>query len=97
MPEIARHLRLTGRVQDVFYRVWAQGQARELGVSGWIRNCADGSIEAHLGGEEDAVTRMIERMRGGPSDARIDEFIVEDAEIESLGRFEVRTNRRTGP
>lgn len=87
---IGRHLRVTGLVQGVFYRVWAQGQARELGVSGWIRNCKDGSVEAHLTGEEDCVTRMIERMRRGPSNARVDDLVVEESEPESRGRFEVR-------
>ena len=90
MAKVARNVRLTGRVQGVFFRAWAQGQARELGVSGWIRNCPDGSVEAHLGGEEDAVARMVERMRRGPSNARIKEFAVEDVKPENLGRFEVR-------
>jgi acylphosphatase len=90
MAEVARHVRITGRVQGVFFRAWAQGHARELGVSGWIRNCPDGSVEAHLGGDEEAVARMIERMRRGPSNARIDDFAVEDAELEDLGRFQVR-------
>lgn len=87
---VARSVRVTGRVQGVFFRAWAQAQARELGVSGWIRNCPDGSVEAHLGGEEDCVERMIERMRRGPSNARVDEISVEDAPVEDLGRFEVR-------
>ena len=90
MAEIARHVRVTGRVQGVFYRAWAQGQARELGVSGWIRNCPDGSVEAHLGGEENCVDRMIERMWKGPSNANVDDLLVEDAEAEDLGRFELR-------
>ena len=90
MAEVARHVRLTGRVQGVFFRAWAQGHARELGVSGWIRNCPDGSLEAHLGGDENAVARMVERMRQGPSNARIDDFAIEDAEPEELGRFQVR-------
>ncbi|MES2137291.1 MAG: acylphosphatase [Pseudomonadota bacterium] len=90
MADIARRVRLTGLVQGVFYRVWAQGQARELGISGWIRNCADGSVEVHLGGDENAVDRMIERMRRGPANARVDELTVEDAEGETPGRFEVR-------
>jgi acylphosphatase len=77
-------------VQGVFYRAWAQGQARELGVSGWISNCPDGAVEAHLAGEEKAVLRMIERLRQGPSNARVDEVSVEDAEPGNLGRFEVR-------
>jgi len=90
MGDIARHVRVTGRVQGVFYRAWAQGQARELGVSGWIRNCPDGSVEAHLGGEEHCVERMIERMRQGPSNAQVEELSVEDAVAESPGRFELR-------
>ena len=87
---IGRHVRVTGHVQGVFYRVWTQGQARELGVSGWVRNLPDGFVEAHLSGEEDNVLRMIERMRQGPSNARVDEVIVEDEEPGEAGRFEVR-------
>jgi acylphosphatase len=87
---VGRHISLSGNVLGVFYRVWAQGQARELGVSGWIRNRPDGSVEAHLAGDESAVTRMIERMRRGPSNARVEEFAVEEEAPESLGRFEVR-------
>jgi acylphosphatase len=90
MTEIARHVRVTGRVQGVFYRAWAQGQARELGVSGWIRNCPDGSVEAHLGGDEHCVARMIERMERGPSNAQVEHIEVEDAAAENLGRFELR-------
>ena len=87
---IARHVRVTGQVQGVFFRAWAQGHARELGVSGWIRNCADGTVEAHVEGDESAVTRMIDRMRSGPSNARVEDVTFEDVEPEGEGRFEVR-------
>ena len=90
MADVGRHLRLTGHVQGVFFRAWAHGEARELGVSGWIRNCPDGSVEAHLSGDENAVERMVARMRRGPSNARIDDIIVEEVPPESPGRFEVR-------
>jgi acylphosphatase len=90
MGEIARHVRVTGHVQGVFYRAWAQGQARELAVSGWIRNCPDGAVEAHLQGAQEAVERMIERMRSGPSNARVDDVDVEQAAAEPTGRFELR-------
>jgi acylphosphatase len=88
--QISRHVRVTGLVQGVFFRAWTQGQARELGISGWVRNCPDGSVEAHLSGEEQAVERMIQRMQSGPSNARVQELTVEDAEPISSGRFEVR-------
>ena len=97
MSIVARSVLVTGRVQGVFVRAWTQGQARELGISGWIRNCPDGSVEAHLVGDEDAVARMVERMRHGPSDARVDVLTVEEAEPETTGRFELRTSPRTGP
>jgi acylphosphatase len=90
MAEVARHVRLTGHVQGVFYRAWAQGQARELAISGWIRNCPDGAVEAHLQGEDGNVRRMIDRMRNGPSNARVDDMEIEDAAPESTGRFELR-------
>jgi acylphosphatase len=90
MAEVGRHLRITGQVQGVFFRAWAQGEARELNVSGWIRNCPDGSVEAHLAGDEDRVERMVERMRRGPSNARIAEVTVEEVPPEALGRFQVR-------
>ena len=90
MAQVARHIRVTGRVQGVFFRAWAQGEARELGVSGWIRNCPEGTVEAHLEGEADDVARMIERMRHGPSNAQVDELSAEEAPFEGLGRFELR-------
>jgi acylphosphatase len=90
MAEVARHVRVTGHVQGVFYRAWAQGQARELAISGWIRNCLDGSVEAHLQGEAGNVDRMIDRMRRGPSNARVDDVAVADAEPSEPGRFELR-------
>jgi acylphosphatase len=87
---IGRRVRVTGRVQGVFFRAWAQGEARELGVSGWIRNCADGSVEAHLDGEADDVARMIKRMRRGPSNAQVEDVSVEEAAPEEVGRFVLR-------
>jgi acylphosphatase len=87
---IARRLHLTGLVQGVFFRAWTRDEARRLRVHGWVRNCDDGMVEAHLEGEESAVSRLIERMRGGSPGARVDNIEVEDAALENLDRFEVR-------
>ena len=90
MAEIARHVRVSGHVQGVFYRAWCQAQARELAISGWVRNCPDGCVEAHVQGEEGDVSRMIERMRAGPANARVDDVDVESAALDGGSRFELR-------
>ncbi|WP_314714996.1 acylphosphatase, partial [Sphingobium yanoikuyae] len=46
MPPVARHLMILGRVQGVFYRNWTVDAARGLGLTGWVRNRMDGSVEA---------------------------------------------------
>jgi acylphosphatase len=87
---IARRLVITGLVQGVFFRAWARDEARSLGVSGWVRNCADGSVEAHVEGEEDAVDECIDLMREGPPGARVDSIDCEETDPEGLSDFEVR-------
>ena len=87
---VARKLRVTGTVQGVFYRAWTRDQARDLGLTGWVRNCPDGSVEAHLEGNENAVTQMVKRMRQGPPAAQVEDVEVRETEPEGLGRFEVR-------
>lgn len=88
---VARKVRLYGRVQGVFFRQWAVHQARDLGVSGWIRNLPDGSVEAHVAGDEGKVSQMIERLRQGPSGARVDDLAVDMTEPEEIDGFSVRT------
>ncbi len=91
MVEPARRVRVTGRVQGVFFRAWTQQQARELGVRGWVRNSGDGSVEAHLEGDEAAVKALMQRLWQGPPAAKVDN--VEAAETESDGSdgFQVLT------
>jgi acylphosphatase len=73
MSELRRCLRLhiRGRVQGVWFRGATQEQARLLGIDGWVRNCADGSVEALLEGPAAAVDRMAAWCGHGPSQARV--------------------------
>ena len=87
---IARKVRIYGRVQGVFFRQWAVNQARSLSVSGWVRNCPDGTVEAHVIGEEDAVAKMIAAMRQGPSQARVEDLTIDVVEPEEISGFSVR-------
>jgi len=68
---------VTGRVQGVFFRAWTQQQARELRVNGWVRNAHDGSVEAHLEGDEVAVKALIQQLWQGPPSARVESVACE--------------------
>lgn len=68
---------ITGRVQGVFYRAWTEKQARGLGLSGWVRNRPDGSVEAVFHGPEDAVNEMLRRCHEGPPAARVEQVTAE--------------------
>ena len=65
------HVRITGRVQGVCYRAWTMDEARSLGLSGWVRNCSDGAVEAVFEGNDELVQRMIQMCHDGPPLARV--------------------------
>jgi acylphosphatase len=80
---IAKRLVITGRVQGVGYRAWMTEKARALGLSGWVRNRADGAVEALVAGDVAAVEEMSRACRRGPrlaEVARIDEELAEPPE-----------------
>ena len=77
-------LTVTGRVQGVGYRDWVMGMAERLGLSGWVRNRIDGSVEAVIVGDDAAVGRMIEACRRGPTAARVDAVDVEPLDLDVL-------------
>jgi acylphosphatase len=85
-------LRIHGRVQGVFYRGWSVTTARALGLSGWVRNRSDGSVEMLIAGEADAVRAMIARCREGPPAARVDRIDVADEAEEPPAGFEERNS-----
>jgi acylphosphatase len=68
---VTRKIRVKGRVQGVGFRAALRHEARKLGVSGWVRNRADGSVEAVLAGPPDAVDEMTALCHQGPSVARV--------------------------
>lgn len=88
---MARHLVITGRVQGVGYRASFEARARALGLSGWVRNRIDGSVEAAICGEAQAVDDMIAWARRGPAPARVDHVAIDDIDEQAVpaGRFDV--------
>jgi acylphosphatase len=83
MERVAVHLRISGRVQGVGYRWWACGEARRLGLAGWVRNRRDGSVEVLATGPGPAVEELIALCRRGPAGAQV--TAVESSEAEDPG------------
>ena len=85
------HLIIAGRVQGVFYRATTQEQARGLGLTGWVRNCPDGTVEAVAEGPADTVDLFVEWCHQGPPAARVAQVVESPlAPIGSESDFSVR-------
>ena len=83
------HVVVHGEVQGVGYRYTARGVAGRLGVTGWIRNRWDGTVEAHVQGPADRVAAMLAWMADGPPGARVDGCRVTDIPVENAEGFRV--------
>ena len=70
------HLKITGRVQGVYFRASTRQQAQKLGLTGWVMNCPDGSVEAIAEGVEPRLEELIAWCRQGPEGARVAEVVV---------------------
>ncbi|MBX3270862.1 MAG: acylphosphatase [Sandaracinaceae bacterium] len=66
------HLVVRGRVQGVYFRASAQREARQLGLTGWVKNRTDGAVELVAEGEEDQVKDLLAWAQSGPATARVD-------------------------
>ncbi len=86
----AVRLRITGRVQGVGYRAWAMQTAARLGVCGWVRNRADGTVETLVIGDNLAVAAMIDACRKGPQAAVVGNVAVSEADDDGSTDFTVR-------
>lgn len=84
------HLRIEGRVQGVGYRAFVEREAARLGLSGWVRNRHDGSVEAVLQGEPAAVDAMIGQCRSGPRASRVERVEIVGEGVGAFDGFDVR-------
>jgi len=88
-----RRIRITGRVQGVGFRYAMRDEAARLGVTGWVRNRRDGSVEALAHGEARALEALIAWARSGPPGALVVELLQEpapDVEVKGCAGFELR-------
>ena len=85
-------LKISGRVQAVGFRAFIADEAERRGLSGWVRNRRDGSVEALLAGEEAIVDEMAETCRRGPRGSRVEDLAIEaasESDLTSHSGFEI--------
>jgi len=90
MSTSARHGLISGRVQGVYYRESTRQEAERLGVTGWVRNLADGRVECHLEGSAEALARLEAWLWQGPAAARVTRVELEAVASAGFTDFQVR-------
>ena len=85
---MVKHLRIHGQVQGVFFRETMRRQAEKFGVTGWVRNCSDLSVEAMVEGTPEAVDALIAWAHHGPDTAQVERVEVGKGEG-NFARFEI--------
>lgn len=82
---------IDGEVQGVCFRIYAMQTAQRLGVTGWIRNLHDGSVEAMAEGEEGILSQFVEWCRHGPPYAHVSRIIEEYSQAgEEFSGFDIK-------
>lgn len=89
MP-VTRKVRFYGRVQGVYFRRRTQQAAYDIGVSGWVRNLTDGSVEAEISGEKENVDRLVRYCVERLPVARVDRVETSDIDYIEHKGFEIR-------
>ena len=88
---VRAHLVVLGRVQGVWYRGSMQQEAQRRNIAGWVRNRADGSVEAEVEGEQSAVEALVAWARRGPRGAAVTDVVVTWSEPSGAwSSFEIR-------
>jgi acylphosphatase len=85
---VAKHLTISGRVQGVGYRASMIDEARRLGVTGWVRNRRDGTVEAVVDGDAAAIDAIVAWARRGPAGAHVTEVAITATDTGSLDGFD---------
>ena len=88
--DVRRHVTIHGDVQGVFFRETTRRKATEAGVSGWISNRSNGTVEAVFEGPAEAVDELVDFSREGPTAATVERIDVREESPEGMSGFEIR-------
>ena len=83
------HIKVSGKVQGVFFRATAKEVAKHLSISGWIKNTDEGNVEALVTGENEPINKFIQWCNKGPEEAHVLNIIVTDRPLQSFENFKV--------
>ena len=86
---IAVHVRVSGRVQGVYYRAFTRERAIALGVKGWVRNVPGGGVEAVLEGERKQVGELLKSMKSGPTGSLVLGMELSELQAKDYEDFEI--------
>jgi len=86
---IAVHVRVSGRVQGVYYRAFTREKAMALGVKGWVRNVPGGGVEAVLEGERKQVGELLKSMKSGPTGSLVLGMELSELQAKGYEDFEI--------
>ena len=87
MAETALHVIISGRVQGVWFRGWTMQQASSLGLTGWVRNRRDGTVEAIFQGDANDIDAMLNACWQGPPAASVADIRVADGVLSNFHNF----------
>ena len=90
MSDVRRRVVVTGRVQGVFFRDACQRMANGLGLSGWVRNRSDGTVELAAEGPRSALDQLVDWCRDGPPRARVTGLDITDEPPAGERGFRIR-------
>ncbi|OGG91321.1 hypothetical protein A3H16_01620 [Candidatus Kaiserbacteria bacterium RIFCSPLOWO2_12_FULL_53_8] len=88
MPAIK--LTITGHVQAVGFRAFVQKHAELLGLTGWVKNCEDGSVEVFAQGDEEKLNMLEQECKKGPAAAEVQQVVREELPPQPMDHFEIR-------
>ncbi|WP_323758300.1 acylphosphatase [Roseivirga sp.] len=86
----AKRIKVTGKVQGVYFRASSQEQARRLGIKGWCKNEPDGSVLIIAEGSDENLNALVSWCHHGPSNASVEKVLVESIEASGFEGFEIK-------
>lgn len=88
---VQKHIYISGRVQGVGFRAFIRSQAAVLDIKGWAKNLLDGRVEVVIQGEKNKITKMIKKLKKGPSFARVENLEIKaEQELDDFNDFKIK-------